>query len=316
MKFWWKRYSDENSLKSKPHKGRARILNDEIEKSIIERIKENPFLTAISFAREYDVSLKVISAILKRNQLKCYTAARQTKLTDEHRVNRLAFCRAMLDEWDDNRLQNIVFSDEKTFCTDVSWRSKVYRPPNARYDPKYLQITSRSGRITNSYWGAIGREGPLTDIVRIEGNFNSSKYIRLLRTHLQPMMQNSDHPRIFMQDNSPVHTSQLSMAWFSRQNFELLDWPPLSPDLNPIENVWSFMEKGWPQIHPRNADTLDAVVQERWNMLRNDQGKIRTLRKSHFSPFLKFSHSLSFFSRIFPQFVSFVEEQIPRSYGE
>lgn len=286
-KFWWKRYTEENSLKSKPHTGRARILNDEIEQSIIERINENPFLTAISFAREYAVNVSVISAILKRHELKCYTAAHQTRLTDDHRVNRLAFCRTMLDEWDDNKLQNIVFSDEKTFCSDVSWRSKVYRPPNARYDPKFLQMTSRSGRITNNYWGAIGKEGPVTDIVRIEGIFNSARYIRLLNSHVKPMMLSFDQPRVFMQDNSPVHTSQHSMAWFSRQTFELLDWPPLSPDLNPIENVWSFMERDWPQIHPRNADTLNAVVQERWNILRNDQGIFTMLRMTRLISFAK-----------------------------
>lgn len=77
-------------------------------------------------------------------------------------------------------------------------------------------------------------------------------------------MQDSDPPRIFMQDNCRIHTARNVMAWFSRQNFELMEWPAFSPDLNPIENVWSFMENGWPQIHPRNAITLDGVVKERW----------------------------------------------------
>lgn len=274
---WWKRYNDENSLAPKPRIGRPRVLNDEVEQNIIERLQENPFLTAVSFAREYKVDIKTISSLIKRRGLKCYTAARQTKLTDQHREKRLAFCRSMLDEWDDDKLKTIVFSDEKTFCTDVSWRAKVYRPPNARYDSKYLQITSRSGRITNNYWGAIGFEGPVTDIVRIEGMFNSSKYTRLLRAHLVPVMQNVVPARIFMQDNSPVHKSQHSMGWLSRQTFDLLESPPLSPDLNPIENVWSYLEKDWPQIHPRNENTLNVVVQERWNDLRDNQEYFQNL---------------------------------------
>lgn len=129
---------------------------------------------------------------------------------------------------DDDKLQKIVFSDEKTFCTDVSWRAKVYRLPNSRYLPNNLQMTSRSGRITNNYWGVIGYDGPLTDLVRIEGKFNSHKYMRVLRTHLLPIMQDIAAPRIFMQDNSPIHKARNVMALFSCQDFEVLDWPALS----------------------------------------------------------------------------------------
>lgn len=271
---WWKRYEKENDINVKPRSGRPQSLNSEIKANIIERIHQNPSLTAVSFAREHNVSRPTISAVFKENGLNCYTAATQTRLTEQHRINRLAFCRKMLDEWDETRLQNIIFSDEKTFCTDVSWRSKVYRPFNSRYEPPYVKTTSRSGRVTNNYWGAIGKEGPVTDIVRIVGKFNSDQYLRILRNHVLPTMRSFSPPRIFMQDNSPVHKSKRCMAWFSRQTFELLEWPALSPDLNPIENVWSFMENGWPQIHPRNSETLDQVVQERWSGLRNNQGEL------------------------------------------
>lgn len=254
------------------------LLSEENVRSIVERLQENPFLTAVSFAREYGVSADTVSAVIKRNGLRCYTAATQTKLTDQHRAKRLEFCRTMLEEWDDDKLGSIVFSDEKTFCTDVSWRSKVYRPINSRYDPLYVKSTGRSGRITNNYWGAICKDGPLTDLVTIDGRFNSAQYLRILRAHVLPVMTNSN--RIFMQDNSPVHKAGRVMGWFARQNFELMDWPALSPDLNPIENVWSFMENGWPDIHPRNANTLDQVVQERWTALRDNRGETYSEREA------------------------------------
>lgn len=86
------------------------------------------------------------------------------------------------------------------------------------------------------------------------------------------MMQSFDTPRIFMQDNSPIHKARRSMAWFARQNVELLNWPPFSPDLNPIENVWSIMENGWPPIHPRN--------QARWQDLRDKNDYFDNLYRS------------------------------------
>lgn len=140
---------------------------------------------------------------------------------------------------------------------------------------EYMKVNDRSGHITNNYWGAIGIDGPVTPLVTINGRFNSQQYMRILRTHLIPQMQrfaNAGAPRIFMQDNSPVHTAENVMNFFSRQNFVVMDWPAKSPDLNPIENVWSMMEIGWPAIHPRNQINLHTVVQDRWRDLSTNQG--------------------------------------------
>lgn len=177
-------------------------MNDVQEQDILNRIRDNPFLTARGFAREYNVDDKTIASVLRRNDLSCRTAARETRLTEEHRINRIAYCRLMLEMWDEDRLKTIIFSDEKNFCTDVSWRCKVYRPFNTRYEQTYVQETQRSGRIANNYWGAIGYEGPLTDLFPIHGKFTSQQYIKIVRSHVIPLMNQFQVPRqrVFMQD--------------------------------------------------------------------------------------------------------------------
>lgn len=283
-RLWWNRHEEVGNLNELPRRSRPNVLNAEQENEIIERIEENPFLTAAGFAREYGVSRPVIASLFRRHGLTCRTAARETRLKEEHRINRIAFCQVLLEQWDEDRLNSTVFCDEKNFCTDVSWRSKVYRPYNSRYDPHYVQEETKSGSITNNYWDAIGYEGPVTPIVQIDGRFESNQYMRIIRRHIIPLMNRFNDegaPRIFMQDNSPVHTSARVMALFSRQNFHLMDWPPFSPDLNPIENVWSHMIYDWPTIHPRNQQNLDIVVQERWNALEGKHRKFFNKKTSH-----------------------------------
>ena len=253
-------------------------MSEEDEEEIIGRITENPFLTAVGFAREYGVSAPVISSLFRRNGIKCRIAATKLRLTPEHRINRIAFCEVMLEQWDENRLESIIFSDEKTFSTDPFWKKKCYREDNTRHDEKNCWTFDQSGHITHNYWGAIGIEGPVKPIVRIEGRFTAPVYMRrILRPQVIPMMErfeNDGDPRIFMQDNAPQHSAGDTMELFSRQQFELMEWPPKSPDLNPIENVWSRMVYGWPENLPRDEENLHAEVVERWRSLARRQRKI------------------------------------------
>jgi transposase len=40
-----------------------------------------------------------------------------------------------------------------------------------------------------------------------------------------------------MQDNASIHTAHKVKDWFEENGIQTTDWPPYSPDLNPIEHA-------------------------------------------------------------------------------
>ena len=48
---------------------------------------------------------------------------------------------------------------------------------------------------------------------------------------------------VFQQDNAPVHKSEVVRNFLAQEQWEVLDWPAYSPDLNPIENILAIFKK-------------------------------------------------------------------------
>ncbi|KAI0997133.1 hypothetical protein K3495_g11055 [Podosphaera aphanis] len=52
----------------------------------------------------------------------------------------------------------------------------------------------------------------------------------------------------FMRDNAPPHKAAFTREVLIGRNIESIIWPAFSPDLNPIEAVWSQM-KDYIEVH-------------------------------------------------------------------
>lgn len=72
-----------------------------------------------------------------------------------------------------------------------------------------------------------------------------------------------------VEDNAKVHKAKKTVKCATELGFKMLFHPPNSPDLNPIENVWSLLKRRLQKIEdlPTNKDALWEVVQREWEAI-------------------------------------------------
>ncbi|GBM48361.1 Transposable element Tc3 transposase [Araneus ventricosus] len=88
-------------------------------------------------------------------------------------------------------------------------------------------------------WAAFGFNGQV-GLAFLDGRQNSPEYIETLENHLMTFAENiGGRNWYYQQDDAPIHTNN----YLNSKNVTVLVWPPMNPDLNPIENVWGIMSR-------------------------------------------------------------------------
>ncbi|ETS77575.1 hypothetical protein PFICI_11449 [Pestalotiopsis fici W106-1] len=132
------------------------------------------------------------------------------------------------------------------------------------------------------FWAGI-LYGNRTALVAVPGDPESKKggasarvYKSILEEHLPTIM---DASTVFMHDNAPIHTAHSIVDWLEEMAFTVLDWPPYSPDLNPIENLWFCLKericKKDPELSTLSAnfeskERLITVAEDIWEDIEQD----------------------------------------------
>ena len=212
-----------------------------------------------------------------------WRAKKRPHLTEDVAKLRLAWCKERKD-WTAEDFRKHMWSDE---CSAERGKGRsgewCFRTIAQKWDPKMV-TTYKKGKdicvmVWACFWGmkdGIGR----SELFLLDRDFESKKngysansYLAVLEDQLPKCWEPG---LIFMQDNASIHTAKKVKQWFEDAAIPIVDWPPYSPDLNPIEQAWVHLKKKVLEMHPEleemgtgeNAiEALETALIEAWDAL-------------------------------------------------
>ena len=193
---------------------------------------------------------------LVKNDLHLKSFKRRTVhfLSEKIVKKRLARSKGMLTRLATQPLDKIIFSDEKLFTIEQATNKqndRILAPTSSSITEKHLYVKRTQKPQSVMVWAGISAKGrtPLV-FVPVGAKINSSTYQKLI---LEPVVKDlsktmfNKEPFLFQQDSAPAHTSNISQNWLRENIPDFItkeEWPPSSPDLNPMDfSIWSILEK-------------------------------------------------------------------------
>lgn len=242
-------YVNQGEEYGKNYKGRTVTALTLKEKRKILRVASNSALSTSKIKELANVEASkstVRRAILSAPHLQRKKLQKKPPINAIRKQNRLNFAKDHMN-WgsttnnDPGDWKFVVFTDEKKFNIDGPDGYNYYFHDLRKEERFLTRHHSREGGVM--VWGAITYYGTL-ELEVVSGKMTGNSYKMMLENKFPKIREIfGPLPWIFQQDNAPVHTAGVVRNWISMQNVETLSWPPYSPDLNIIENVWGWLTR-------------------------------------------------------------------------
>jgi transposase len=265
----------------KPRPGRSKKLDERDLRSLKTIMRSNPFASynhVNSLLKDHQINIcrDTLIHYVKDLGFGSYFAAHKPRLSEENKKRRLRWAKERvnwsLDDW-----RRVVWSDESRFTVEGYYGgARVLRMVGERYEERHITPTTKWGKGSVMVWSCFwaGGFGPF---VFVDGSVDQYAYVNVLSEKFLPWFQklseDEDTDFIFQEDGATCHTSSYTTRWKDTNEIRRFDyWPAQSPDLNPIEHLWSCLEHRIREKRPSltNVDELKVALKEAWGEIHVD----------------------------------------------
>ena len=246
--------------------GAPRKLSDEQRDHLYDlAVHQNPHITNQELVEEVDFTLhkRSIQKLLREMGRRKWKQKERPEIKLHHAEKRLEWARTY-EHFTSALWASVKWSDE---CSVERGRGvrpvwTFTRPSDQPIEHDIREV--RCGKsVKKMFWAAFGQDSR-TGLVPLDGDPDAPRggitgrvMVDLYEAFLPSILQPGD---IFMQDNAPVHTARIVRSALQNMGAPVMVWPPYSPDLNPIENLWALMKAEIYKLYPELEHAEDTVA--------------------------------------------------------
>ena len=249
-----------SNQRSLSRSGRPKTWTSRDQRRLVIFVRRNPWATwqQVREGTGVTYSDSTLKRILEPSGITHWKAKRRPELTEEVARLRYEWAKKHKDlDWN-----CVMWSDE---CSAERGKGKgaewVFGTVNQKWHKGFVSTYTKGKDIRVMVWGCfwfiagLWHRSELYVMDRDEEakkkGYSSRSYLEVLEDQMPKCWQ----PGLkFMQDNAPIHTAKIIQRFFEDNAIPLIEWPPYSPDLNPIEHVWHWLKKGVLDKHPELND--------------------------------------------------------------
>lgn len=272
--------------------GRPRIIDEDLIDNVMVQIVNDPSTSTRVVASRTGLSHMTVHRILRNEGMHPYHTQKVQDLLPVDYPRRVIFCREMLNRIraDPDFFDNILWTDESCFTRNGIFN--IHNIHSWNFDnPHEIRRHNFQRQFSVNLWTGVFR-GQLIGPFEIPTRLNGEGFLHFLENNLCNILEDVNltiRNRMFFQcDGAPCHSARIVKdlldsvfpnRWIGRGG--PIQWPPRSPDLNPIDFfIWGYY-KDLVYNNPYNSiDDLKRSLMSIRDRIRENEEAFRRLKRN------------------------------------